>query len=431
MRGYIRACANTALVVASVIIATLSCEIGLRIIGFTNPGDFKIPNRGMAPRFYYVNEPTLGHDIVQNFPPDVFLLPDYTRTYGAPFPVASNSLGCRDRPFEPKDSYILLIGDSYTWGYAALEDTWGAILEHLIGQRVLKCGVPGYGPRQERQKLETVVERAGRPGVVIVGYSMNDLLDDYLYPSRTVIEGYLVDKVVLANALQGGREVRSEEALHARMIRSLESKSSVVGRVKDLLARYSILYDLLGTAEVLLPVTRRIGISQRQDPLSDVQPFRSATDFPWLAQAWEDHLNHLRQLKVVVESLGANMLVVVFPNTRQIYSSLRPQNGTFQWEYPNQRLTEFFEREQITFVDLLSEFRRYARCYGRSTPTTPEDLYWAHDDHPNVKGNRLAGLLIGRHVLEQSLVQVTDRSGRLSDIDQLLSAEDRCRTTTS
>ena len=266
---------------------------------------------------------------------------------------------------------------------------------------------------------------------MIVGYVMNDLLDDYLYPSRTVTDGYLVDQAVLAHPVDGGRKVRSEDDLRARMKRIRDRLQSLPGRVTALLAKHSILYDRLGNAEALQPLTTRIGIADPPNPLDGIHIFRSVSESPWLAQAWEQHLENLRQLKSAVEALNATLLVVIFPDPRQLYDALRPANGHFQWDYPNQRLTEFFQREQIAFVDLLPEFRRYVSCRGRSRPTTQDDLYWANDDHPNVQGNRLAGLLIGRHVLEQSLIQVTDRSRRLADTQQLLNLEDHCGSMAS
>ncbi len=431
MIGVRRVCLNSALVITSVLITILFCEVGLRLAGFTNPSEFKQYHRGTAARFYFAADPVLGHDIVPNFSGDVWWLPDYIRTYGAPFPVSSNSLGCRDRPFEPEDDYTLLIGDSYTWGYVGLEETWGATLEQLIDRRVLKCGVPGYGPRQQRQKLANVVAGAGRPRLVIVGYVMNDLLDDYLYPSRTVTDGYLVDQAVLAHPVDGGRHVRSEDTIRARMQRIRNRVQSLAGRMTALLSKYSILYDRLEHAEALRPLTTWIGIAEPPNPLDGIHIFRPVHEFPWLTHAWEQHLENLRHLKSAVEELDAALLVVIFPDPRQLYHSLRPSNGNFEWEYPNQKLTEFFQREQIAFVDLLPEFRRYVSCRGRSMPTTQDDLYWANDDHPNVQGNYVAGLLIGRHVLEQSLVQVPNRSRRLSDLDQLLSTTNRCRTTAS
>jgi hypothetical protein len=66
----------------------------------------------------------------------------------------------------------------------------------------------------------------------------------------------------------------------------------------------------------------------------------------------------------------------------------------------------------------------HARRNEGSMLGAQEDLYWPHDRHLNVKGNRLAGLLISRHLLEQSFLDVSDKSRRLSDIHQQLSRFD-------
>lgn len=431
MRGTIQACANTALMVTSLIVGILICEVGLRMIGYTPPGDFKTPRNGMAPQFYYQADPVNGHDIAKNFAGGFFQLPDFIRAHGAPFTISSNSLGCRDRSFDQEDGYVLLLGDSFTWGYVALEQTWGTTLEQLIGTRVLKCGVGGYGPRQERHKLKAVVGQAGRPRLVIVGYDANDLLDDYLYPGRTVIDGYMVTKIALADAKRGDRKVYSEDEIQARLKSVLEQKpAGFTAGVKDVLADHSVLYDRLRNSEDLKRMAARLGLADPPTP-QNWEVFRSIAEYPWLDQAWKEHLENLRQLNSEVEAVGATMLLVIFPDKPQVYESLRPQEGNFQWEYPNQRLTEFFQREHIAFVDLLPEFRRYARCNGSSRSDTHEDLYWPHDGHPNVKGNRLAGLLISRQVLEQSFLEFNDKSKRLSDINQLLSAEDRCRLSSA
>jgi len=403
------------------------------MVGYANPGDFKTRGPGMAPRFYYAADPVNGHDIAKNFSGGVFMFPEYIRAYGAPFPVSSNSLGCRDRPFDSQDGYVLLLGDSLTWGYVPLEQTWGAILEPHIGIRVLKCGVGGYGARQERNKLDAVVAQAGRPRLVIVGYTVvNDLTDDYLYPGRTVIDGYMVNKVVLADAKHGGRKVYSDEELRARLKSVLERRPiGFTDDLKGFLVNHSILYDRLRQQEALRSLISRLGLAEPPPSQGGSVVFQSIVSYPWLDQAWEEHLTNLRQLKLAVEAVGATLLVVIFPERLQVYESLRPREGNLQWEYPNQRVTEFFQRERIAFVDLLPEFRHYAHCSGGSMANTEQDLYWVHDGHPNVQGNRLAGFLVSRQVLEGSFLEIDDKGRRLSDINQLLNREDRCHIVRS
>lgn len=236
----------------------------------------------------------------------------------------------------------------------------------------------------------------------------------------------MIDKVIPADAVNGGRLVRSDEDLQTRLKNRLEPQVGPLGHAKQLLAHYSILYDRLENSELLQRVGSWLGFKVSSNRRSELEAFQPIGEFPWLEQAWEEHLENLRQLKSAVDALDATMLVAIFSDRRQLYGSLRPQKGNFQWEYPNQRLTEFLQQAQIAFVDLLPEFRQYVSCSGRSMPRTPDDLYWVYDDHPNVKGNRLAGLRIGREVLEQSSIQVEDKARRLSDIDQLLNTEAKC-----
>ncbi len=434
MKRTVRVYANVALMVTSVIAGILLGELGYRLAGYTVA--IRLPAPSLLPRFYYKADPVNGFDIVENFAGGSFEFPEYIRSYGAPFSVTSNSLGCRDRPFDQEDGYVLLIGDSHTWGYVPLEQTWGATLEQLIGIRVLKCGVGGYGSRQEQHKLEAVVAKAGRPRLVVVGYCVgNDLLDDYLYPSRTVIDGYLVTKVALTDAKRGDRKIYSEDELQSRLrsrleerLRSaLEQKSAgFMAGAKDFLADHSVLYDLLQNSGAIRRLAARFGMADPPPPNdwdgSYSIPYTLASSSPWLDQAWEEHLTNLRRLKSAVEAVGATMLVVMIPNGYQVYEFLRPQDHSLEWEYPNKRLAEFFQREDIAFLDLLPELRRHSRHDGKPVLDAQEDLYWPQDGHMNVKGNRLAGLLIGRQVLEQPFLELPDKDKRLSEVKQHLSA---------
>lgn len=176
---------------------------------------------------------------------------------------------------------------------------------------------------------------------------MNDLLDDYLFPRRTVIDGYMVNKVILTDATRGSREIRSDEVLRGRLESILNPDIGIRGQAKDLPGHYSITYDLLLNGEALRPVASRLGLT-KPATLSDLEAYKSIVEFSWLEQAWDEHLENLRALKREVEALGATLLVVIFPDAVQVYDSLRPQQGNLQWEYPNQRLSEFFIKNRLS-----------------------------------------------------------------------------------
>jgi hypothetical protein len=257
--------------------------------------------------------------------------------------------------------------------------------------------------------------------LVILGYTAHDLLDDYLYPARTVVDGYLVSTITFADEKLGNLKVYSEGEIKERMKSVLEPKSSM----KDFLSDHSIVYDRLRNGEALRGIAARLGLA---DPFSLGDPgiFNSITEYPWLKKAWTEHLANVQKFRSEVEAVGATLLIVLIPERNQVYESVRPPGSDVQWEYPNQRVTEFLQREHIAFLDLLPDFRRYVRCHGSLKSDTLNDLYWAHDGHLNVKGNSFAGILIGRHVLQQQILGPNDNGSRLSNINQLLSEEERC-----
>lgn len=99
------------------------------------------------------------------------------------FPYRTNSVGLRDRDRAAKqagEKRVLVIGDSYTWGYAiAEEEAYPQVARGLLKARgvsdvdVINGGVPDYNSRQERQLLERLLP-IYKPDAVFLGYVVND-----------------------------------------------------------------------------------------------------------------------------------------------------------------------------------------------------------------------------------------------------------------
>lgn len=117
------------------------------------------------------------------------LAPNYHGWF-AGVPVHINSLGFRDtRQYSldknPGTFRILVLGDSVTFGHGALEETtYPYLLEQRLRQwrpdvdwQVWNLGVPGYNTRQELAYLKRVGPRY-KPDLVIVGFYLNDLVDN-------------------------------------------------------------------------------------------------------------------------------------------------------------------------------------------------------------------------------------------------------------
>jgi lysophospholipase L1-like esterase len=104
---------------------------------------------------------------------------DMTRTF--PYRTNSHGLRDRDRPAkQPGTTRVLVMGDSYTWGYAVAEDeAYPQVAERLLAARgrpdveVVNGGIPDYNSRQERQLLAQLMPIYA-PDAVFLAYVVND-----------------------------------------------------------------------------------------------------------------------------------------------------------------------------------------------------------------------------------------------------------------
>jgi hypothetical protein len=404
-------------VVTSIAFSFILAEIFLRVSGLAQ---IPVEPRSPYPPSYFVRTNANGYDITERFREAEFKLVDYFRLHKQHFKVWSNELGCFDEPLESGHGTVFLVGDSFTWGYVPFEAAWGTLVERETGIRVAKCGVTAYGTILERMKVERLARRIGRPAVVVVGYFVgNDLEDDYLFPRMTVSHDYLATRVSLSNETTGIKVVRTDAEIEVAAQEALQDPRGLY-LVKRFAMRHSVTYNLLRNSPVLRNALWQMGLAEPAPTSPIPLVFRPTDRYPWLEQAWKEHLNNLRDLQRVTHDLGAQLLVVVIPTREQVYEFLRPRDHEAQWEQPNTRLRTFFEAEQIHSLDLLKEFRARARQTPRRELDPVHDLYWPVDPHFNIAGNRLAGLLVSRYLLEHRLVDPLDRQQRLARVVQAL-----------
>lgn len=432
--------ANVTLCVASILVTIAVVEASLRHSHYGK--QFRqFESDGFFPRYYHVPDSINGYDIAPNFPPTNLIHHDYIDIFGNPYTISSNDLGCRDRRLAREDSYALLLGDSFTWANVPLEQAFGTLVEQLIGMRVLNCGVSGYGTRHEHYKLKKVLNQAGAPKLIIVGYFIgNDLIDDYVYPEYTVLDGYLTTKTAIAKRTDRKAErvtYTDQELMDKIKQRHPKPSASLLSQSKDFLTKHLVIYNVLKNSTQVRELVSHLGLAEPpKHPISNINAprmsesryiFHSLDQYPWLGDAWKTHLDSLRQFKQSAEDINAKLLVVMIPTREQVYDYLRPSVGMEDWELPNRRLTEFFEKQGINVLDLLPEFRRYANPKPKLELDSVEDLYWSHDFHWNIKGNQLAGLLISHYLLEHRFGELRDKDKRLSDIKQRLAIDFRGR----
>lgn len=313
------------------------------------------------PQGYFQADSALGADQAPNVAPARF-------TIRAPaFETFTNWLGCFDRDSEIQPGYILAVGDSATWGFVPSEANWTHRLQVMTGKQVLNCGVTGIGPKYATLKARKVIEQIGfPPSLVILLYIDNDLNDDFVFPSYTVVSGQRLDRVNVIDLESGRLDRLSDEELHAQLKNYRSERTSL----KTWLKHNSL------TAWMLFQLRERL-FPENDETTSELLTDRYSMDLwnvdidnrPWLRVAIQDHLNAIMGLQNLADNYSIPL--VVFEDRTE---GLKPS--------PHRE--EFSERlrAQLRWVHAIE--------LSDETRITPEQIHHRFDDHWNVDGNQLA-----------------------------------------
>lgn len=354
-----------ALSTASMLLIT---EVALRFTPFVK----LLPYDGMALNYYAASRDT-GYDISKNAATSTH------RFSASTYPIWSNNVGCFDYSYNNEQPYIYLAGDSFTWGFTPFEDKWGTLLESFIGQRVLKCGVPGSGTKQQYIKASTTLETLPNPSHIVVGYFANDKGDDAAFPNSLVYKGRLIKNL-------SGDPTLTYDQLEARLPQFAEWAQKYcmwnmpahpgLQRVKCYLRMHSILYLLAQqTIKDIVPVglLRTIGIVN-QNP-----PSVAATD-----ESEKVHLENVAAFKKLAAAHKSPLLFILIPPLEDVYSTAT--STTYA------TVARFLDEQGIEYFDPLAQFRIAAHA-------TTTSFYWSSDPHLNPIGNHLLGYLVAEYML--------------------------------
>ena len=374
LRSILRVTALNLVLCSLVLVAA---EVLMRACGYTFPSQqpqAAAPDeprqfgRALYPRWYFRKHPQTGFDIAPDFPPTPFPFPDATVT------IFSNGLGCFDRNESVESDYVLLLGDSFAWGYAEYDEKLGTVLEQVLAQPVVKCGITHSGQRHQLIKGREVVQRLGRsPERILVTYYLNDPTDDQLFPHATAFEGYLADQATLVE----GRLVRFDEAeIRARYERfqrgeatakNVAEDRSLDASLRDRLVRFLKQNSVVANAVRDAVRTVYGGALFRQEK----------REVDWSTE----HEEALVAMQAWADSLGAALLFVLVP----------PKDlSVDRYEQARAFLTE----QQIAFVDLRPDF-------FAADEAPVEAFYWPNGGHWNGAGNRLAAALVADHLARE------------------------------
>jgi hypothetical protein len=396
---------NAALIIFSLAMALICLEVALRFTSYKY-----LLTRDRHLRYYYQADPIKGFDIKPNVK-SIPLSVDNRIEYR----IWSNELGCFDEPYHGEKQFILLVGDSFTHSFAPFQDKWGTQLQKLLNDRVLKCGVTGYGTGQELAKAKEVIKQVkNQPHLIIVGYFWNDLSDDYSFPNLTVVDGFLVPSMQYKDPKTN--KLRTEKLMKPYTLwEKLFSGTyplSVGEMIRYYLDQHLIIMNLINdTLARILP-------GEKFD-WANANKFMAFAPEETNWQDWQRHLQNLTAFKDLAAAAQANLLVVLIPTNLQVYPFLAPHPG-FDLERPNRVLARFLKAQGIDYLDLLPLMRTYADATPRPGLNPDKDLYWRHNSHWSIRGEHLVALLVSRYILEHHLIKAPDREARLKNIEMRL-----------
>jgi hypothetical protein len=343
-------------------------------------------NKADFPQFYFTKDAELGFAITPNFATTTHYFED------AAFPVWSNNIGCFDTAYASETPSIYLTGDSLTWGFVPLSDSWGSQLQRLVGMRTVKCGVTGgYGTIQELIRTKRDLARMPKPKVIIVGYTpQNDVDDDARFPNVTVYNGYLVPNLARGNVTEAQAE--EEYARFDTECTLTPPAHPILQHIRCFLSNHSVLYNLfrkhvLGALTSVLPSSflEKSGVIQANTPLPDL-----SSD-----AAYQKHLEAIVGFKDLAQKEGIKLLFELGVDA--------PQD-----------LKTFLDKNGIAYIDFTPIFKTYSKV-------TP--LVWKENGHWNIAGNHLGALILSEYLITNDFITVADKDASLKAVETEMQKE--------
>jgi lysophospholipase L1-like esterase len=312
------------------------------------------------PSVFYYNHPVYHHALIPNASGKLV-----TSEFSTD--VKINSLGLRNDEIGNKTKYrILMVGDSFTWGYGVREnETFPRLLETVLGSNyeVINAGATSYSPLLEYLYLKNDGLRL-RPDMVVLNFDMSDVADDRVYGSMAVFNG--TDPVRIAVPAQNP-----------------DVLTSVLNNIKTV----KVLKGLIETSYSNLRNKPTMENSEYAGNLAyDKYAIMRFTNDTYEAD-WNRTLEYIDRINSMLKERNITFVLVVYPYGNQV-DGQEWWRGRFTFSFsegvtysvrPVGIIEEFGRRENITVINAFPEFKN----------STVHPLFLAYDGHFNQKGHEL------------------------------------------
>lgn len=287
---------------------------------------------------------------------------------GYQYTVVTNSDGLRERQdYGPLERSVIFLGDSIVEGASVGNDeTMDEVFERLTGITTLNFGVGSSNTAHQVRWLAAKAKPEYNPRLVVLGFCLND------FPQNTYLRYFdpALGNWPLYEELPD--EKTSPET--SPSTEPTETGSRGAGTfVKRLAKKSRLLTFVYGS------------LSRLHHRGADPLPFTADQVSPKQKRFTERHLLAIRQR---AEALGAELVVVLFPQASQLRYDYEPG------ERMQDVLLEILERQGIESVDLYDPLK--------AAYLADPETRWYHDDtHPYKAGHRLIGESLARVLPER------------------------------
>lgn len=383
----------------------LMTEALLRVIGYSYP-------------LFYTT------DNVRGFALEPFAEGSYQREGGSY--VRINSDGLRDREHtktKPAGTFrIAVLGDSFSEAmHVPMESTYWFLLQQKLQAcagpqkqiEIINFGVSGYGTAQELLTLRQKVWQYSPDMVILAFTTYNDVYDNSRALSQTEEVPYFIyrDGVLVEDAsFRDSKTYLRRDSRLSRLGRWFHNRIRIV----------QLVHQIQFVAKLRLAEWRnRRNLATQGPSASNQTQARNAVDIGldnmtyleprdenW-KEAWRVTEGLVRQMRDEVNQKGANFLLVTLSSAVQVYPDPQLRQrflqhlGSDTIFYPNIRLQDFAEREQIDFIDLAQPMQAYAdqnKVFLHGFGDHLDNGHW------NADGHREAADLIAQKICRQNLL---------------------------
>lgn len=307
--------------------------------------------------------------------------------------VTINSAGLRDDEITPKTEHefrILMLGDSFTWGYGVeQEQTFSELLQQqlqLQGINVINAGATSYSPILEYLFLKNKGLQF-QPDMVILNFDLSDLQDDYLrekkaqFQEEELIAVYNPEKDGFGYNLRKRIQITNLiNSIFVWIDKTLPPPTEIDARLIS-----DIRYDRYG-------LTREQALEQEEEH-------------------WERTFSYITKIAELCEENNITFVLSTYPYGHQIsnqeWVTGRHNAGLLREEKYSDRAEkkiEQYAKEQ--HILLISMFTGFRLAEQQRAP-----LYFSYDGHFNQEGHAVAAEILYAGLTQEKLLpssEITD-----------------------